>query len=463
MPENSEHISYSAADIEKYFRKEMPAAEMHALEKAALEDPFLADAMEGYEAKASGQEILPDLADLKARLAERVHRDKKARIVGFSWWKAAAVVFVLMGGSWLYISINSHSIKQTIAKNTAASKVAPLPVTGDSSMNASPSADTASLAYNFSNTRKKQKPVTANTGYKKKWVAADSAVAVVTNQLPVAANTEEDNTPGKAAEPKNKVASSASSAPSNNILPGRAAAEKNFVTKDARKKDATTDGLTRAPAGMVAKADTLERRTVNLSNTFNGVVLDQRDKPLSNAVVQIPNLNISTSTDNNGYFSFKARDTALKVSIASVGFETQYLDLTTNSIEDVNNVIRLKPSLLRLNEVVVTGYGTKKRKSPIGKSTEITIQVPDAEPSVDMNTYNAYLEKNKNLPEEIKNVHGEVVVAFTVGKRNTLTNFHLEKSLNDQADAEAIRLVREGPSWKLLKGKKASARVTVKF
>ena len=39
---------YTAADFERYYTGVMPVNEMHELERAALEDPFLADALEGY-------------------------------------------------------------------------------------------------------------------------------------------------------------------------------------------------------------------------------------------------------------------------------------------------------------------------------------------------------------------------------------------------------------------------------
>lgn len=49
MFNNNQHINYSKADIEKYLQGKMTNAERNALEKAALIDPFLADAIEGYE------------------------------------------------------------------------------------------------------------------------------------------------------------------------------------------------------------------------------------------------------------------------------------------------------------------------------------------------------------------------------------------------------------------------------
>ena len=62
MANNNEHINYSKADIEKYLQGKMNAAEMYALEKAALQDPFLADAIEGFEI-ANMQQAKEAIAD----------------------------------------------------------------------------------------------------------------------------------------------------------------------------------------------------------------------------------------------------------------------------------------------------------------------------------------------------------------------------------------------------------------
>ena len=48
MAEPSTHINYTFEDIQRYLQGKMSAAEMHEIEKAALQDPFLSDAIEGY-------------------------------------------------------------------------------------------------------------------------------------------------------------------------------------------------------------------------------------------------------------------------------------------------------------------------------------------------------------------------------------------------------------------------------
>ena len=117
MKDNSNHITYSAADIEKYWKGQLSAAEQHAMEKAALEDPFLADAMEGYETPAGSRPavIAADITDLEKRLAERVAEKKKAAVIPFGWWKIAAILVIVAGAGWLYTAVNNKDEQENTA------------------------------------------------------------------------------------------------------------------------------------------------------------------------------------------------------------------------------------------------------------------------------------------------------------------------------------------------------------
>ena len=49
MDDREKNIIYTARDIEQYLAGKLSPLQMHAMEKASLDDPFLAEAMEGYE------------------------------------------------------------------------------------------------------------------------------------------------------------------------------------------------------------------------------------------------------------------------------------------------------------------------------------------------------------------------------------------------------------------------------
>jgi len=457
MSEGNNHINYSAADIEKYQRGQLSAAAMHAMEKAALDDPFLADAMDGYgdDGKAAAPlNIKSDIAELHERLADRVkEKQNKAPVIQFAWWKVAAVLFVFLGAAFFYVVVKSKQDASGMVAVNNSRQDAPVYNKADSAATASrvPLTDTlhdVAVLQHYRPAPAAHQPSFFKPADKKPAAAA-----------PVAVNSDAAGKISK--EPERESDKADTMAVRKDIAATAPAEQKKDIAKnDDGELNQKIEGIASGVARSNSRA--LPGRTVSFSNTFNGMVVDQSNQPVANARVQIPHLNIATSTNSQGYFSFKAPDTALNVSVASVGFETQHLDLTTNNIENQNNIIQLKPSLLSLDEVVVTGYGTHK-KQDLKKSKDVVIHILDAEPVVSWNEYNVYLLKNKRLTDSTKDIHGEVVVAFIVDNKGSLKNFRVEKSLTEQTDAEAIRLVKEGPGWKLLKGRKAKASVVVKF
>src|SRR4051812_11453005 len=90
MSEMIHHNNFSAADIERYRRGQLSPAQMHAMEKAAMEDSFLADAMEGYgvgqnewqtgSGKPGVGNHADNINDLRERLRQRVEGNKSGTI-----------------------------------------------------------------------------------------------------------------------------------------------------------------------------------------------------------------------------------------------------------------------------------------------------------------------------------------------------------------------------------------------
>jgi len=64
---------YNASDFARYHSGTMPPDEMHALEKAALEDPFLADALDGY---AFSKKPEKELDEIRMRLDKKRKQQK---------------------------------------------------------------------------------------------------------------------------------------------------------------------------------------------------------------------------------------------------------------------------------------------------------------------------------------------------------------------------------------------------
>ncbi len=100
---------FTIEDIKRYVAGRMTPAEMHAIEKAALEDPFLADAIEGaqYAIENYGEETFNSSTDeLRKRIRDTRTTDTR-NIIGI-WWKAAAVVVILVTAVAIVYFVNSE-------------------------------------------------------------------------------------------------------------------------------------------------------------------------------------------------------------------------------------------------------------------------------------------------------------------------------------------------------------------
>jgi len=517
MSDRMHHNHFSAADIEKYRKGLLTPAQMHALEKAAMEDPFLADAMEGYgvgvpvsvlrqaqdHTNRGGVNVESDIKELGERLRKRVEGGK-LRTMGFGWWKIAAAIIVVAGGIWTYSAMNNSPAERDIA----ASKVAnapqhPTPVATDTVQatgNTNALRDAAQV-----NTQHKKDSATAlrsdlvsNTPAAAAGAAKDSG-SYYTYTKPAA---KENNSPTK----KSLVNDDIVEKKLENRMPGLKSDTVEYQHDEALarqyRKSREVTAQRRSEDKSAFTRDTVHEYKVAIRgylnsplNTFNGRILDKLNKPVAGASIEIPGRQQSYATDSLGYFSFKAPDTSLKVSVASVGYVQRYYTLRNNSFNNsigfdnsnnassnngivansrpaannaatniigfYSNQIVLQPSNPALNEVVVVGYGARK-KELMSNRDQKDVAVLDAAPDTGWDDYNDYLEKNKKIPDGADDIHGSVVVRFNIDNNGTMKNFAIEKSLNETLDAEAIRLVKEGPSWHLLKGKRKNSKVTVR-
>ncbi len=97
-----------------------------------------------------------------------------------------------------------------------------------------------------------------------------------------------------------------------------------------------------------------------------GRVTDSRDgTPLSNVSVSIKGTNIGTTTNSDGRFSIRASSGATLI-FSSIGFNQQELPVTDG---DMN--VSLEFAQRNLQEVIVTGYGSRSRRQIAGSVSKI--------------------------------------------------------------------------------------------
>jgi CarboxypepD_reg-like domain len=436
---------YSAAEIQRYLRGEMSAEEMHAIETAALDDPFLADAIEGYE-KAMKEEqeqvMQSELRRLDKEFRQRLK--KPARVVPFTrsrWWQiAAAGVAILIIGISIYnnriVQDQDAEPKLAVAEKKKKDTLA--------SQTPEPERSTRPFAVADSQTKTEKKRIAPSQ--------PSQGPDVANSSLPVERGDQSGNelSKGKAAGLVIKDADR-DDLKSERYEPAtrrQAAAETPVSAREGEYNSSPT----KVPDSVDAKSSTL----INQLNHFSGRVVDPENKPLAYATLQVMPGRINVVTDQAGNFSFSAKDSVVDVRVGMTGFEQRNFRLQ-NSMAS-NNLV-LEPGNQNLDEVVVSGYGNKRKK----EASEITGKVQNAIPGIGWIEYEKYIEANKKTPVNNPLLKGEVVVSFEVKKTSVLADFKIEKSLSKDHDKEVIRLIQEGPGWKLLSNKKTRITVIVKF
>ncbi|MFC0773162.1 carboxypeptidase-like regulatory domain-containing protein [Terrimonas alba] len=453
------NILFTAADIERYHRGLMSSKERHAIEKAALDDPFLADALEGY---ANTSTFGEDISELKQRLAERTGEKKKVipiavNKLSFSWWKVAAMIVLVAGAGLLVYQFAFNAQKEDIAqssqpkdlnqqKNEPEKAIPPAP--GDSVSTATESARPTD--ENPTGDNQESVKIKKREDIKQ---ATPSAPRIATAAL-AKDSVNPDDVAGIVAEKT-----------TDELKSDNTKYKKSFLVKEQTRpvaQPAASPSYSQADGKVAAASQNMEaiqgRQAFNQANVFRGRVTDIYNNALPFSNITNKEDNIGTYSDANGYFTLTSPDTVLNVQVKSIGFVSDNV-LLNNKV--ASNQVYLQEDRNSLAEVVLSN-----KKVNTSRTRNNHMVLDEAEPADGWNNYDLYLANNLKTPETFKDKQegsqGEVELSFEVSKSGEPINITVKRSLCESCDKEAIRLLKEGPKWKR-KAKKGKATVTISF
>jgi hypothetical protein len=99
--------------------------------------------------------------------------------------------------------------------------------------------------------------------------------------------------------------------------------------------------------------------TYNLtSNQIKGKVVDEEQLPIPGVNVIVKGTTIGASSDFDGNYSITIPNNSSQLEFSFIGYESQTLPITSSNLN-----VYLKEDSQSLDEVVVVGYGSRKRKS----------------------------------------------------------------------------------------------------
>lgn len=99
------------------------------------------------------------------------------------------------------------------------------------------------------------------------------------------------------------------------------------------------------------------------SRQISGLVIDQTGVPVPHASVSVKGIDAGTKTDSSGVFKLALPEWKSVIIISAVGYNTQEKTVESNFVE-----ITMVRSESKMDEVVITAFGQKQRKSDLVSS-----------------------------------------------------------------------------------------------
>ncbi|MEO5890564.1 MAG: TonB family protein [Ferruginibacter sp.] len=445
MEPDKNNINYTARDIQQYLSGKLSPADMHAMEKAALDDAFLAEAMEGYEGMQD-QDLDKHLISIKnnfsnAQTAKVVALKPAAR---FYLWKVAVAILVIFGG----VSI-TYLLTKT-PENKSIAVINKMSDSGQSKMADVSLADTSPATVKAPDPKKSisKLPVTAPD----QQVLADSTFIYRPGKDDKKI-AKQDAGGGYADDTIKGVQDLAT----NNAAP---AAQLNTPELKANNNNETINKP--AGNGFLKKSEP----PMTITRKFAAQVVGADGNPLPFANISITKDNIGTYADAKGNFRLVSADSILNIEIKSAGYVTRNFTLMSGTLSGAyqNKIVLAEDEVALKEKTMVAGNASvargKKRRAALVPDSVINVEPEDG-----WNNYDTYIANNLSIPDDIlqQKIHGEVEISFDVKSNGALSNVKIDKSLCEDCDEAALRAVKDGPRWKVKKGGKGSGKIKVKF
>ena len=370
-----------------YIRGARKGKEAHRLEKEAMRDPFLADALEGYSRVGNGAD--EQIEELRRRIRARAVRKRNHAVV---WSIAASLLIGVCIGSYFLFQEKPLSDEARMAMEQAVHP----------------------------------KPLSVYEEEKKD----ELAEAVIKDS----------------AGPSKKLISESKKffllAPSS-VVP-------HIMTHELMEEalEATIDDVPSAMDNkMVMRASVANDSSFNAKvavvGKVRGKVTDPSGEPLVGATVRVKGTNQGTISDENGDFTLKT-DGNRELSVDYIGYESVVLPVDTTK----DLLIAMNVDDATLDEVVVVGYGSQPKSSVTGAIMSLKMS-GTPQPSIGRKAFRRYLKENLVHPsdKECARAKGKVILTFRVDKDGRPESISVKKGLCASADKEAIRLIEEGPDW----------------
>ena len=396
--------------LKDYIQGKRHGEEANRLEREAMNDPFLNDAIDGFDSVEGDH--LSVIGELEKQIAGKNRSHKP--FVQYMITGIAASMALLIGFSIFMNQENSPApelvqteIKDTIRKKEIAQK------------------DLAA---------QKNKPEVSKIAKEteKQFIQAKKAIPVVPKAIAMAQISVME-------EEEDHILNTVNEKPVNAVI----LTETDMPVSIAAKPENLATAL---------KTKGLQAANNSKSHIFTGTITDEDGFPLPGVSIQAANSNFGTISDMDGKFKLEIPDTTKTKSLLAkyIGYNPQKIALSSDT-----QTIRMKPDELALNEVVVVGYGRKRIFNRSTKTTSVDGALQGRVAGLDTNSkkttfgereFRKYFEENRRTGICAS---GEFTLKarFRIDESGKAANIEVISSDCDELKSEFLRLMEQSPLW----------------
>lgn len=436
------------AVLEDYLDGKLDAKAMNRVEREALEDPFVAEALAGLSAapKRSRDSISLLQKQLQERIAEHQH-SKKATII--TWQRlsiaATAAVLFISVGIIFWMKQNNYQDMQARQPKKVEVSLAPRAFEDSIAKSETQAVVVASVAPDTLKAKTIERAITLakSDAYASKKKARNHAV--ITSAEPI-------SSPATAGEPASVLKEVA-------VATASPAVQKTVAFSTT---DVTAPGETKIVTG----------RVIDIKS----------GAPLSNAGIFVSTpLKGVGQADQNGNFSVAVPTDATDLTFTSTGYINQRVKIIGDSFD-----VAMQGNRQGLDEVVIRGYQKRSREQTTGSSFIVTgkevkdVPVANVEqllqgkvaglniqnnfsavPSIGWDKFMAYMIKTNRFGKDSKPGQ-RAEFKFSV-KKGRPVEISTVSGVSKDYDEEAIRLIKNGPGWILSNPAHPEVNIVLRF
>ena len=447
---SAKRINRTTIEYLKYLKGELSREERYSFERDLEADPFEREAMEGMEQATVG-ELEEDLLSLHATLQKRLKRRRRRTYYSIA---ASVASLLIVGTVFLNIyNINPKSDSESIPgdetflheETTVQSEK---PVQKEKTEEVVPAQvpvqtdETTPDEIRVQEEARVPEPVQAPEQARVTKVAPDQAKEQDRQEIVV--YEEKALQAAEVVSDEARVVSDEA---------GVVAEDMEMVSEEAEAPPVADEVMIMEaqPRRSRKKGRALEAPAQYSTGRVSGIVVSSEDmEPLPGASIMVKGSDSGMVADMDGRFTVLTDQQVKTTVIASyVGMETSEYQLAGGA----ENQVVMQPDMATLNEVVVIEYDADKKAYATGAVQTVKLDKEEskysgAEPEGGLEAFKMYIEEQIRFPAGNTISKREVVVLkFNVAKDGSISQLETLRSPGDPFTEEAIRLLKEGPSW----------------